>query len=148
MQMDKFTIKAAEAIQGAQQLAQQRGNPEVTPLHLLAALVSAEASGNGGLITPLLEKAGAHVAQIRSMVESELKRLPQRSGGSLSVHRTFADMLQAADKEAERMNDQYISSEHLLLALVEVQRGGLLVRLAAVVVRQSVTVQPSAVLFS
>lgn len=45
MQPDKFTIKAAEAIQGAQQPAQQRGNPEVTPLHLLAALVSAEATG-------------------------------------------------------------------------------------------------------
>ena len=120
MQMDKFTIKAAEAIQGAQQLAQQRGNPEVTPLHLLAALVSAEATGNGGLITPLLEKAGAHVAQIRSMVESELTRLPQQSGGSLSAHRTFAEVLQAADKEAERMKDQYISTEHLLLALADV----------------------------
>ncbi|HUU94968.1 MAG TPA: ATP-dependent chaperone ClpB [Phycisphaerae bacterium] len=120
MQMDKFTIKAAEAIQAAQQLAQQRGNPEVTPLHLLAALVSAEATGNGGLITPLLEKAGAHVAQIRAMVESELKRLPQQSGGSLSAHRTFAEVLQAADKEAERMKDQYVSTEHLLLALADV----------------------------
>ena len=101
MQMDKFTIKAAEAIQGAQQLAQQRGNPEVTPLHLLAALVSAEASGNGGLITPLLEKAGARVAQIRSMAESELKRLPQQSGGSRSAHRTFAEVLQAGAFRAQ-----------------------------------------------
>jgi ATP-dependent Clp protease ATP-binding subunit ClpB len=120
MQTDKFTIKAAEAIQGAQQLAQQRGNPEVAPLHLLAVLVSTEASGNGGLITPLLEKAGAPVAQIRSMVESELKRLPQQSGGSLSAHRTFAEVLQAADKEAGRMKDQYVSTEHLLLALADV----------------------------
>jgi len=120
MQMDRFTIKAAEAIQAAQQLAQRRGNPEVTPLHLLAALVSTEASGNGGLITPLLEKAGAHVAQIRSMAESELKRLPQQSGGSLTAHRTFTDVLQAADKEAERMKDQYVSAEHLLLALADV----------------------------
>ncbi|MFH1747285.1 MAG: AAA family ATPase [Planctomycetota bacterium] len=120
MQMDKLTIKAAEAVQAAQQMAQQRGNPEVTPLHLLAALVTSEASGNGGIVTPLLEKAGAHLGQIRSMAESELARLPRQSGGSLNAHRSFVDVLSAAEKEAGRMKDQYISTEHLLLALSDV----------------------------
>jgi len=122
MQADKFTIKAGEAINGAQQLAQHAGNPEVMPLHLLAALVARDGggSGNGNIVVPLLEKAGAHVAQIRSMIESELKRLPRQSGGSLSAHRTLSDVLQAAEKQAQRMKDQYISTEHLLLALTEV----------------------------
>ncbi|MEI7903682.1 MAG: Clp protease N-terminal domain-containing protein, partial [bacterium] len=120
MQMDRFTIKAAEAVQGAQKRAQDLGNPEVTPLHLLAALVSPEVGGNGGIVSPLLEKAGASVAQIRSMLESELHRLPKQTGGSLGAHRTFMDVLNAADKEAARMKDQYISVEHLLLALADV----------------------------
>ena len=67
-----------------------------------------------------LEKAGAHVAQIRSMIESELRRLPQQSGGSLSAERAFTEVLSAAEQEAERMKDQYISTEHLLLALTDV----------------------------
>ncbi len=120
MQADKFTIKAAEAINAAQQQAQSLGNPEVTPLHLLAALVAPQPGGNGSIVVPLLEKAGAHVEQIRSMIDSELKRLPRQSGGSLSAHRTFTDVLNAADKLAGQMKDQYISTEHLLLALAEV----------------------------
>jgi ATP-dependent Clp protease ATP-binding subunit ClpB len=120
MQAERFTIKAGEAINAAQQLAQSRGNPEVTPLHLLSALISPEAGGNGGIVAPLLEKAGAHVAQIRSMTESELKRLPRQSGGSLSAHRAFTEVLQKADQIAKQMKDQYISTEHLLLALTEV----------------------------
>jgi ATP-dependent Clp protease ATP-binding subunit ClpB len=120
MQADKFTIKAGEAINAAQQLAQSRGNPEVMPLHLLAALIKPESDGDGSIVVPLLEKAGAHVEQIRSMVESELKRLPRQSSGSLSAHRTFTDVINAADKIAQQMKDQYISAEHLLLALTEV----------------------------
>jgi ATP-dependent Clp protease ATP-binding subunit ClpB len=120
MQADRFTIKAAAAINAAQQLARQRGNPEVTPLHLLAALVKPESNGNGSIVVPLLEKAGAHVEQIRSMTESELKRLPQQSGGSLVAHRSFTDVVNAADQLASRMKDQYISTEHLLLALTEI----------------------------
>src|SRR5215510_11999772 len=121
MQPDRFTIKAAEAIQAAQQRAQSLGNPEVTPLHLLAALVSEGGAGaggeSGGIIVPLLEKAGAHVGRIREIVESELKRLPKVSGGSLTAHRRFGDVLEAADKLAQQMKDQYVSTEHLLLAL-------------------------------
>jgi len=119
MNMERFTIKASEALQGAQQRAQSAGNPEVTPLHVLAALVAPEAA-EGGIVVPLLEKAGAHVGQIRRMLEAELKRLPRQSGGSLAAHRTFIDVLTAAEKQAERMKDQYTSVAHLLLALTEV----------------------------
>ena len=119
MQMDRFTIKAGEAVQTAQQLAQKAGNPEVTPLHLLAALVATAAGGNGGIVVPLLDKAGVPVSQIRSMVKSELDRLPRQSGGSLSAHRSLMEVLSAAEKEADRMKDQYVSTEHLLLALAD-----------------------------
>jgi len=118
MQTDRFTIKAAEALQAAQRIAQQAGNPEVTPLHLLEALVS---QTEGGIVVPILEKAGAHVAQIRSLVQAELRRLPKQSGGSLSAHRAFVEVLNAAEQEARRLKDQYISTEHLLLALAEVE---------------------------
>ncbi len=125
MNMDRFTIKAAEAVQGAQRRAQDAGNPEVVPLHLLAALMSAKSAGNGngGIAVPLLEKAGANVGQLRSIVESELGRLPKQSGGSLGAQRAFVDVLEAAGREAKRMQDQYISIEHLLLALAEVESG-------------------------
>jgi ATP-dependent Clp protease ATP-binding subunit ClpB len=121
MQMDKLTIKAAEAVQRAQQMAHNAGNPELTPLHLLAALVSSDADSGGGIVAPILEKAGAHVGQIRNMLESELGRLPRQTGGSLGAHRTFVDVLNAAEQEARRMQDQYVSVEHLLLALAEVE---------------------------
>ncbi|MFN0137211.1 MAG: ATP-dependent chaperone ClpB [Phycisphaerae bacterium] len=137
MQMDRFTIKAAEAIQAAQQKAANAGNPEVTPLHLLAALFnggarvgSAGATGgasegstsrDGGITVPLLEKAGANLPQIRTMLESELKRLPRQTGGSLAAARSLGEVLDAATREADRMKDQYVSSEHLLLALTDVK---------------------------
>ncbi|HMQ15565.1 MAG TPA: AAA family ATPase [Phycisphaerae bacterium] len=136
MQLDRFTIRAAEAVQAAQQLAQSAGHPELTPLHLLAALVGfrrdrAEAGSEAGseagvpsggeasIIVPLLEKTGADVRQIRSMVGSELGRLPRQSGGSLGAHRSFTQVIEAAQAEAERLKDQYVSSEHLLLALTD-----------------------------
>lgn len=126
MQADRFTIKAAEAVQNAQQLAQRAGNPEVSPLHLLAALVGAAPSGrgaeeDGGIIGPLLEKAGAAVERVRSMAQAELGRLPKVSGSSLTAGRAFSEVLQAADAAAQKMKDQYISTEHLLLGLAEVK---------------------------
>ncbi len=74
----------------------------------------------GGVVVPILEKTGANVVQIRSMTESELGRLPKQSGGSLSAHRSLAEVLSAAERQAQQMKDQYVSSEHLLLALTEV----------------------------
>ena len=116
MNFEKLTIKAAGAIQAAQEEAQSRGNPQLTSLHVLHALTKA-GGDEGGLVTPLLQKAGASVDQIRSMTESELKRLPQASGGSLTASRDFSEMVTAAQAEARKMKDEYVAGEHLLLAL-------------------------------
>ena len=127
MNMDRFTVSASEALSRAQQQAQSAGHNELSPVHLLAALVSAGAGagagpgGNGANVAvPLLQKAGVQVEQLRSIVTSELKRLPRVTGGTLSASRELGEVLQAAETEAGRMKDQYVSTEHLLLALVEV----------------------------
>jgi len=75
----------------------------------------------GGIVVPVLEKAGASVNQIRSIAQSELARLPKVSGGSLAAGREFQEVLQVSEAVAERMKDQYVSTEHLLLALAEVK---------------------------
>ncbi len=131
MTLDKFTIKAAEAIQSAEQHAHAQGHSEVSPLHLLFALIAPAADslagaggskGNGpagGIVVPILEKAGARVDRLRSIVDSELSRLPKVSGGNTTLSRPFHDILLTAMKHADRMKDQYASTEHLLLALSE-----------------------------
>jgi ATP-dependent Clp protease ATP-binding subunit ClpB len=126
MRTDQFTIKAMEAIQNAERLAQNNGHGELTPLHLLAALVGPTDSGGGGngdagIVVPVLEKAGASVSQIRSITQSELNRRPKVSGGSLAASREFQDIVQKAEAIAEKMKDQYVSTEHLLLALTDVK---------------------------
>ncbi|HKQ49841.1 MAG TPA: ATP-dependent chaperone ClpB [Phycisphaerae bacterium] len=125
MRADKLTIKAAEVLERAERLAQERGHAELTPLHLLAALVETRPSGGngdaGGIAVPLLEKAGASVSQVRSITESELHRLSKVAGGSLALSRTLQEVLNKAEAIAERMKDQYVSTEHLLLALAEVK---------------------------
>ncbi len=125
MRADKLTIKAGEVLQRAERLAQDRGHAEWTPLHLLAALVEMRPSGGngdaGGIAVPLLEKAGASVSQIRSIAGSELERLSKVSGGSLAMSRELQEVLNKAESIAERMKDQYVSTEHLVLALAEVK---------------------------
>jgi len=120
MRTDQFTVKAAEALQLAERLASRAGNPELTPLHLLAALLApAEAVGPGGT-GPLLEKAGANVGRIRSMVESEMSRLPRASGGTHTTSSEFQAVVEIAIQFAKNMKDQYVSTDHLLLALCDV----------------------------
>ncbi|MCG8404299.1 MAG: ATP-dependent chaperone ClpB [Phycisphaerales bacterium] len=122
MQADRFTIKAIESIQNAERLAQNAGHAELTPVHLLSALVQ-QANGNGepgGIVVPLLEKAGANVGQIRTILESELSRLPKVTGASLSMSRPLQEVLQKAEATAQKMKDQYVSTEHLLLVLADV----------------------------
>ena len=135
MRFDKLTIKAAEAVQNAERLATNNGHAELSPLHLLAALIdpSAHGGGNGegeagaslshpgGIVVPILQKAGANVDRIRSIVASELNRLPKVSGASPSISRALSDVFNSAETTADRMKDQYVSTEHLLLALADVK---------------------------
>jgi ATP-dependent Clp protease ATP-binding subunit ClpB len=117
MRFDKFTVKAQEAVVHAQELAQRRDNAELTPLHLLAALVNE----TDGVIRPLLQKMGVNAQRIRQIVETELDRLPQATGTQLGISRATNDVFQAAQKEADRLKDEYVSTEHLLLALASVK---------------------------
>src|SRR3954469_20995757 len=115
MRFDKFTIKAQEAVSGAQELAQRKNNAEILPLHVLAALLNE----TEGVVQPLLQKLGANAARIRQIVESELDRLPSATGTQLGLARSTQDVFAQAQKEADRLKDEYVSTEHLLLALAQ-----------------------------
>src|SRR5205814_4604818 len=99
MRMDKLTIKASEAIQAAERIARDNGHAELTPLHLLAALVApaGQAEAEGSIVVPILQKAGASVSQIRSILQSEMDRMPKVSGASLAPSRDLQDVLNAAE---------------------------------------------------
>ena len=117
MRMDKLTVKAQQAVTAAQEIAANSEHPALTPLHLLAALL---AEDQGGIIVGVLEKAGANVAQIKSITDSELKRLPTTTGSQLQADPALNQVMTHAGKAADAMKDQYLSTEHFLLALLEV----------------------------
>ena len=113
---DRLTIKAAEAVQQASAIATQRGNPVVNDAHLFAALLDQDE----GIVVPVLQKAGINASELREATERELSRLPSQSGGSQPrAARELNDSLDAADHLATSLGDAYVSTEHLLLALVE-----------------------------
>ena len=115
MRLDKFTVKAQEALANAQSLAAEKQHGEVTALHLLAALL---ADGQG-IIRPLLARLGVDGGQLEGMVDTQLDRLPSVSGGAqLGMARDVSEVLAAAQKEADRLKDEYLSTEHLLLGLI------------------------------
>ncbi|MGH2979470.1 MAG: Clp protease N-terminal domain-containing protein, partial [Solirubrobacterales bacterium] len=116
MQPDKFTIKSQEAIQAAQRLAHERGNPEITPEHLLAVLLEQE----GGIVSPLLAKVGVPAESLRHRVTAALDKLPTVSGAAASQSVPSGELVrvfQSAEREASALKDEFISTEHLLIAL-------------------------------
>jgi ATP-dependent Clp protease ATP-binding subunit ClpB len=117
MRLDKLTIKAQEAVARSQELAQRFDHPEWQPLHLLSALLAE----TDGVVVPLLQKLGANVGRIGSIVQSELDRLPKATGTQTGMARAMQDVFAHAQKEAEQLKDEYTSTEHLLLALSEVK---------------------------
>jgi ATP-dependent Clp protease ATP-binding subunit ClpB len=120
MQADKFTIKSQEAVQGAQRLAHERGNPEITSEHLLAVLIEQE----GGIVPSLLGKLGAQIGSVRAEVNAALDKLSSVSGAAASESRPSGELVrvfQAAEGEASSLKDEFISTEHLLLALASSQ---------------------------
>src|SRR5205085_1098652 len=116
---DKFTVKAQEAVQRANELASERGNPELLPAHILAALL-ADAEG---IVRPVLAKAGANADAVLRDVTAELERLPRVSGGAAQAHLSPAaqKLLDQAFKAADEFKDEYVSTEHLLLALADLK---------------------------
>src|SRR4029079_14642866 len=118
MRMDQLTVKAAEAVQAAQELAQSGGHADLELLHLLSALWSESAEGN--IVVPILEKVGVQVDRLRQIIDRELSRRPKVSGGQTSLSNELQQEFDRAQKEADRLKDKYISSEHLLLGLLDV----------------------------
>ena len=113
---DKLTIKAQEALQQAQELAADAGNPQLEPLHLLAALLAEQ----DGVVRPLLERIGANQTQLQQIVTAELGHLPKSNSGTPpQVGGELGKVLDAAQQEAETMQDEFVSTEHLLLSLAK-----------------------------
>ncbi|MFZ0087917.1 MAG: ATP-dependent chaperone ClpB [Solirubrobacteraceae bacterium] len=118
MQSDRFTIKSQEALQAAQRLADERRNPQTTPEHLLAVLLEQE----GGVVAPVLRKLGVDPSAVRQGLTPRLDALPklttsggreEPAGGSSEL----VQILRAAEGEMRDLRDEYVSTEHLLLAL-------------------------------
>jgi len=118
MRMDRFTLKAQETVSEAAELAQQKGNPQLDGLHLLGALLT-DAQGTPRAI---LGKIGTDLGQLEQIVESEIGRLPTVSGasGQVAMSPGFDEAMRAAQDQATAMQDEYVSTEHLLLGLTKV----------------------------
>ena len=116
MQADRFTVKSQEALAAAQALARARRNPEVAPAHLLVVLLEQE----GGIVVPVLRRAGADPERVRRRANEALDALPTISGDAAAapaLGRELIEVLNRADEEARGLGDEYVSTEHLLLAL-------------------------------
>jgi ATP-dependent Clp protease ATP-binding subunit ClpB len=117
VRFDKFTIKGQEAVVRAQESAQQSNHAQITPLHLLGALLSE----TDGVFIPLLQKLGADPERLQRIVLDELDRLPKATGTQTGPSPALNDVFAHAQKEADRLKDEYVSTEHLLLALAQVK---------------------------
>lgn len=116
MNLQKFTLKAQEALQQAQDIASGYNNQSIEPIHLLAALVQ-DATG---LVPPMLMKLGANMNHVKLKVAEQLETLPKVAGVSNNyVSGGLSAVLESALKEAVALKDEYASTEHLLIALVE-----------------------------
>ncbi len=113
---EKLTVKSQEAVQAAQSHAAENGNPEVLPLHLMAALLE----DRDGVVIPVLEKVGVPVEQLLSGVNSAIEKLPKVQGGTQpGLSSALQKVLEQGFKEADNFKDDYVSTEHLLLALAK-----------------------------
>jgi ATP-dependent Clp protease ATP-binding subunit ClpB len=120
MRMDKLTIKSQEAIQGAQGFAERKGNQEIQPEHLLWALLSDEE----GVASQILKRLGIDIKTFQRDVEDEVEKFPKVLGatpaGQIYISQRLKDVFEKAFKEAEHLTDEYVSVEHLLLALISI----------------------------
>jgi ATP-dependent Clp protease ATP-binding subunit ClpB len=125
---DRLTVKSQEAVQAASGYAAENGNPEVVPLHLMAALLE----DREGVVIPVLEKVGVPVEQLLSGVNSAIGKLPKvQGGGQPGMSSALQKVLEQGFKEAENFKDDYVSTEHLLLALSKAKNDPVQLALAA-----------------
>jgi ATP-dependent Clp protease ATP-binding subunit ClpB len=117
MNFNKLTVKAQEAIGEAQNLARGAGNPEIAPEHLLLALVRQE----GGIVAPILNKLGVAPGMVEAEVAAEVAKFSKVGGASAepTASSSLRKIFDAAFQAAESFNDEYVSTEHLLLAIAD-----------------------------
>ena len=119
MQPDRFTIKSQEALQAAQQLADERHNPQTMPEHLLAVLLEQD----GGIVVPVLRKLGVDPAAVRRTNGEALDALPKLQGAGSAEpaggSTELVQILRDAEKEMRELKDEYVSTEHLMLAIAD-----------------------------
>jgi ATP-dependent Clp protease ATP-binding subunit ClpB len=120
VRFDKLTVKAQEAIQRANEIASENGNPELLPSHLLAALLE----DKEGIISPILEKIGMGAQSLLHEIHRDIEKLPKVSGGANQpgMSPQFNQLLERAFKEASNFKDEFVSTEHLLLAMTQLKR--------------------------
>src|SRR5215469_4416020 len=114
LRFEKMTVKAQEAVQGAQEVAAQHENQQIEPIHLLAALVAQ----TDGVVPPLLTRLGIHTEALTQEIAREIARLPKVQGfAQQHMGRSLNDVLEQAFQEADKFKDDYVSTEHLFLAI-------------------------------
>ncbi|MGB8674572.1 MAG: ATP-dependent chaperone ClpB [Candidatus Acidiferrales bacterium] len=132
LRMDKLTVKAQEALQAAQEFGGRSGQQQIEPLHILWAL----AAQSDGVVPPLLEKLGASPIRLAAEIEKEVARLPKVSGAAQQYLSPGSnEILEHAFDEAQRLKDEYVSTEHILLAISAASRDAA----AQLLVRQGAT---------
>ncbi|MBN1197353.1 MAG: ATP-dependent chaperone ClpB [Candidatus Aminicenantes bacterium] len=128
MTRDKFTLKANEAVEQGVRIAEERNHPEVDTVHLAAALLL----DKQGMVAETLKKIGIDPVRVTSRLEEELSGRPSVQGGERTASRGFSQILRKAMQIADRFKDEYISTEHLFLALIEDSQTGPILRDAGV----------------
>src|SRR6202045_2243912 len=119
LRFEKMTVKAQEAVQSAQEIAASHENQQIEPIHLLAALVAQD----GGVVPPLVTKLGIHPEGLSQEIQREISRLPKVQGfGQQHMGAAVNRVLERAFKEAEKFKDEYVSTEHLFLAIASEDR--------------------------
>jgi ATP-dependent Clp protease ATP-binding subunit ClpB len=111
---ERLTIKAAEALQAAVQDATRRGNPALEDVHVLLALLEQQET----VVVPVLQKVGANISRLREALGAVLERLPKQTGGSApAISRELNQIFDGAERSARELQDEYTSTEHLLLGI-------------------------------
>src|ERR1700726_3598077 len=119
VRFEKFTLKAQEAIQSAQDIAARHDHQQVEPLHLLGALVAQ----HDGIVPPLLARLGVRPETLAGEVETGLARLPKVTGvAQQQLSQASNKVLEGAFVEAEQFKDEYVSAEHILLAISTIRK--------------------------
>jgi ATP-dependent Clp protease ATP-binding subunit ClpB len=124
MRLDKLTIKSQEALQSAQETAQSYGNQQIEPEHVIHALLRQ----NEGIVPPIIQKLGADPVQMAASLQTDIERLPRVSGaatGQVYISPRLSAMLTKAWEEAQQLKDEFVSTEHLLLAATSTKDGAI-----------------------